>query len=130
MSIRARRVRSPGNTVVIAGALALIACAGAPTLSGPTSSPAAATRWVDSVLATLSPRDRAAQLVWPQVLADFTPDGSPGWERVAQLVGTHHVGGFVLSVGSPTETGAKVNALQRLSPVPLLFGADYEAGAG
>jgi len=115
---------------VIAGALALIACAGAPTLSGPTSSPAAATRWVDSVLATLSPRDRAAQLVWPQVLADFTPDGSPGWERVAQLVGTHHVGGFVLSVGSPTETGAKVNALQRLSPVPLLFGADYEAGAG
>lgn len=107
-----------------------MACAGAPTLSGPAPSPAAATHWVDSVLATLSPRDRAAQLVWPQVLADFTPDGSPGWERVSQLVGTQHVGGFVLSVGSPSETGAKINALQQLSPVPLLFGADYEGGAG
>jgi beta-N-acetylhexosaminidase len=86
--------------------------------------------WADSVLNSLSPRDRAAQLVWPQVLADYTPEQTPGWERVTQLVGVEHVGGFVLSVGSPIETAAKINAMQRMSSVPLIFGADYEAGAG
>ncbi|HEU4995724.1 MAG TPA: glycoside hydrolase family 3 N-terminal domain-containing protein [Gemmatimonadaceae bacterium] len=82
------------------------------------------------MIASLSPRDRAAQLVWPQLLADYAPDGSDSWERVATLVSREHVGGFVMSIGSPIETAAKINELQRLSPVPLLFGSDYEAGAG
>jgi beta-N-acetylhexosaminidase len=86
--------------------------------------------WVDSVLASLSPRDRAAQLVWPQIFADYTPDGSVSWERARQLIGTEHVGGFVISIGSPMETALKLNAMQRMSAVPLLIGADYEAGAG
>ena len=90
----------------------------------------AAARWADSVLATLGPRDRAAQMVWPQVFGDFAPDESGGWDRVAQLIGKEHVGGFVMSIGSPVETATKINAMQRISPVPLLIGADYEAGAG
>ena len=90
----------------------------------------AAARWADSVLATLGPRDRAAQMVWPQVFGDFAPDESAGWDRVAQLIGKEHVGGFVMSIGSPVETATKINAMQRISPVPLLIGADYEAGAG
>jgi len=88
------------------------------------------TGWVDSVLATLSPRDRAAQLVWPQVFGDFVPEQTASWDRVAKLVGVEHVGGFVLSIGSPIETASKLNAMQRMSRVPLLIGADYEAGAG
>lgn len=86
--------------------------------------------WVDSVLASLSQRDRAAQLVWPQIFADYAPNGSPGWERARQLIGTEHVGGFVVSIGSPMETALKLNAMQQMSAVPLLIGADYEAGAG
>ena len=42
--------------------------------------------WVDSVLATLSPRDKAAQLVWPQLFGDYTPTSSAGWTRVEQLI--------------------------------------------
>ncbi|MEX2154815.1 MAG: glycoside hydrolase family 3 N-terminal domain-containing protein [Gemmatimonadaceae bacterium] len=97
-------------------------------------SPALSTRgaqsWADSVLSSLSPRDRAAQLVWPQVFGDYTPYQTPGWDRVSRLIMTERVGGFVMSIGSPLETAAKLNAMQRLSAVPLLIGADYEAGAG
>ncbi|MBC7791928.1 MAG: beta-N-acetylglucosaminidase, partial [Anaerolineae bacterium] len=35
-----------------------------------------------------------------------------------------------ISIGSPTEIAVKLNALQSMSSVPLLFGADLEAGAG
>ena len=82
------------------------------------------------MLATLSPRERAAQLVWPQLFGDYTPEGTGNWERVVRLVETERVGGFVMSIGSPIETAAKLNELQRRSRVPLLVGADYEAGAG
>lgn len=81
-------------------------------------------------MATLSPRERAAQLVWPQLFGDYTPAGSASWDRVLKLVQTERVGGFVMSIGSPTETATKLNELQRLSEVPLIIGADYEAGAG
>src|SRR6185312_13161730 len=84
----------------------------------------------DSVLKTLSLRDRAAQLVWPMVFGDFSPSGSPAWTRAERYVTTDHVGGIVMSVGSPTEIAAKLNAMQRRSTVPLLVGADLEFGAG
>jgi beta-N-acetylhexosaminidase len=79
-------------------------------------------------MATLSPRDKAAQLVWPQLFGDYTPATSEGWRRVAQLIAREHVGGFIMSVGSPIETAEKINEMQRLSALPLVFGADYETG--
>ena len=88
------------------------------------------TRWVDSVLATLSPRDKAAQLVWPQLFGDYTPTSSAGWTRIESLITRQHVGGFIMSIGSPIETAVKLNAMQRLSTLPLVIGADYETGAG
>ena len=92
--------------------------------------PRLAPRWADSVLATLSPRDKAAQLVWPQLFGDFTPTSSASWARVDELITTQHVGGFIMSIGSPIETAEKLNAMQRLSALPLVIGADYEYGAG
>jgi beta-N-acetylhexosaminidase len=35
-----------------------------------------------------------------------------------------------MSIGSPMEMAAKLNAFQRMSPLPLLVGADLETGAG
>jgi beta-N-acetylhexosaminidase len=35
-----------------------------------------------------------------------------------------------MSIGSPIETAEKLNAMQRLSALPLVVGADYEYGAG
>jgi beta-N-acetylhexosaminidase len=106
-----------------------VGCAGATSsvARGPTAAPDAG-RWADSVLATLSPRDRAAQLVWPQLFGDYTPTSSAGWIRVQQLIARERVGGFIMSIGSPTETAEKLNAMQRLSALPLVIGADYETG--
>lgn len=117
--------RPPGCRRGIA-VLALItaACSAGPT---PAPRPSAAT-WTDSVLATMSARDKAAQLVWPQLFGDYTPESSASWQRVEELITRQHVGGFIMSIGSPIETAVKINAMQRLSPLPLVLGADYETG--
>ena len=102
----------------------------------PSSSPLPASRfplpsnWSDSVLATLSARDKAAQLVWPQLYGDYAPTSSAGWTRINDLIASQHVGGFIMSIGSPIETAEKLNQMQRLSALPLVIGADYEYGAG
>lgn len=86
--------------------------------------------WADSVLRTLSLREKVAQLVWPWILGDYVAEGSAEWQRLARFVREERVGGFIVSVGSPTDVALKVNALQRLSTVPLLLSADLETGAG
>lgn len=75
-------------------------------------------------------REKAAQMVWPTVLGDYTNLDSPQWKRVSREITQDKVGGYTVSVGSPTEIAAKLNAMQRLSEVPLLVGADLEFGAG
>lgn len=87
-------------------------------------------QWTDSVLASLTLREKAAQIVWPFVLGDYVSGDSPQWRRLTQHVQQEKVGGFIISVGSPTEVAAKLNALQSMSKLPLLFAADLEAGAG
>ncbi|HKN66587.1 MAG TPA: glycoside hydrolase family 3 protein [Gemmatimonadaceae bacterium] len=121
-------------------ALAWAACARQNATQAPSPSATPAERavahgprfasWSDSVLASLSPHDKAAQLVWPMVFGDFTPVGSPGWARAQGYVSTDHVGGLVMSVGGPIEIAEKLNAMQRLSNVPLIVGADLEFGTG
>ena len=134
MWTRARRVRSAGNRGglwALGFELALLAaatgCAHSPAPQSPEPQSAV---WADSVLATLTPRERAAQLVWPQLFGDFTADSSVAWQRLERMVRAERVGGFVMSIGSPIETAAKLNALQAMSRVPILVGADYEDGAG
>jgi beta-N-acetylhexosaminidase len=126
--VNVRRVHTGAVVVALA---ALGACA---TMSSGTTAAIAATAsngsWVDSVMATLSPRDKAAQLVWPQVFGDYTPTSTAAWTRVEQLIRQEHVGGFIVSIGSPIETADKLNVMQRLSTLPLVIGADYETGAG
>ncbi len=87
-------------------------------------------KWADSVLATLSLREKAAQLVWPVTLGDFVPSDTRAWLQLSKWVTEDKVGGFIVSVGSPTEVASKINRLQALSRTPLIIGADYEAGAG
>jgi beta-N-acetylhexosaminidase len=87
-------------------------------------------RWTDSVLASMTLREKAAQIVWPSLYGDYTSGDSPQWRRLTQYIQQEKVGGFTISVGSPIEVAAKLNALQSMSKIPLLFGADLEAGAG
>ncbi|HXD47691.1 MAG TPA: glycoside hydrolase family 3 N-terminal domain-containing protein [Gemmatimonadaceae bacterium] len=104
----------------------MLAAACAPRV--PSTSPSPNGDWVDSLMASMSPRDKAAQLVWPQIFGDYTPASSASWQRVDELITGQHVGGFIMSIGSPIETAEKINTMQRLSALPLVFGADYETG--
>ena len=123
-------VSAPLRTAAALAAALSLGCAGAAsTVARSSGATPGAQQWADSVLASMSPRDRAAQLVWPQLFGDYTPTSSPGWIRVQQLIAREHVGGFIMSIGSPTETAEKLNAMQRLSVLPLVVGADYETGA-
>jgi beta-N-acetylhexosaminidase len=116
--------------IILFGVFASLACASTSTTSGVGQAPVAGRDWADSVLATLSLRDKAAQMVWPTVLGDYTSGDSPQWQHLTEFIRKEKVGGFTISVGSPTEVASKLNALQEMSEVPLVFGADLEAGAG
>ncbi|HEX6574556.1 MAG TPA: glycoside hydrolase family 3 N-terminal domain-containing protein [Gemmatimonadaceae bacterium] len=117
---------------IFVGALVIAGCASASTTTttAGVQAPSARRDWADSVLATLSLRDKAAQMVWPTVLGDYTSGDSPQWQHLTEYIKKEKVGGFTISVGSPTEVAAKLNALQEMSSIPLVFGADLEAGAG
>lgn len=86
--------------------------------------------WVDSVMRTLTLRDKVAQMVWPSTWGDYAATNSSQWKNLSKLVREEKVGGFTMSVGSPTEIATKINALQEMSGIPLIFGADFETGAG
>jgi beta-N-acetylhexosaminidase len=91
--------------------------------------PASDVRWADSVLATLSLRDKAAQMIWPWVLGDYTAVDNPAWLRIERLIHDQKLGGVIVSVGGPIDIAVKTNALQRAAALPLLVGADLETGA-
>ena len=86
--------------------------------------------WAVRTLESLTLEEKVSQLMMPFLLGDFAPEGSSAARRARAFVETHQVGGIIVSVGSPTEVAAKLNWLQRLSDLPLLVGADLEAGAG
>jgi beta-N-acetylhexosaminidase len=78
----------------------------------------------------MSLRQKVAQMVWPFMLGDYAATDAASWTQLERLVTQEQVGGFIVSVGSPLDIATKINALQRVSRVPLLFSADFETGAG
>ncbi|MDF1506226.1 glycoside hydrolase family 3 N-terminal domain-containing protein, partial [Roseisolibacter sp. H3M3-2] len=91
--------------------------------------------WVDRTLAQLPLRDRVAQLVSVWVLGDYVNAEDPTFVRIRDWIAREHVGGVIMSLGSPLEVAAKVNSMQRLAlatpaKVPLLVSSDLEPGLG
>ncbi len=91
---------------------------------------AAARRWVDSTLPTLTPRARAAQLVHVWLVGDYESSSDSAFAETARWVRDDGIGGILMSVGSPIEVAAKLNALQSMARVPLLVGCDVEPSIG
>ena len=87
-------------------------------------------RWIDSTLATLSLRDRVGQMVMVWVLGDYTSNGDSSFAEVRRWIQQDHIGGVSMSLGTPIEVAAKINAMQRISRVPLIASADLEPGLG
>jgi beta-N-acetylhexosaminidase len=122
------------KNIVVLAATVVAACAPSAT-GGSGQAPAPlkgqkTSEWVETALKGLTLREKAAQMVWPTLLGDYTSGDSPQWQHLTDYIKNEKVGGFTISVGSPTEVASKLNALQEMSAIPLVFGADLEAGAG
>ncbi|MGB9610074.1 MAG: glycoside hydrolase family 3 protein, partial [Bryobacteraceae bacterium] len=93
-----------------------------------------ARRW----LASLTPAERAAQLVMVPFYGDAPNPKSPEYQALAALVKDLRVGGLivlnrvregVVERADPYQMAAFLNRMQRLARVPLLVGGDFERGA-
>src|SRR5919106_3141540 len=82
--------------------------------------------WVDSTLASLSLRERAAQMVMFWTLGDYTSVDDSTFAEVVRWVEREGVGGVTMSLGTPIEVADKLNVLQRRARVPLIVAADLE----
>ena len=137
-----RRV-TVGCAVVLAASTALGAARPAP----------AAGRWVRRTLQRMSLDEKAAQLVVPGLNGVFTPTDSAAFEKLERLARQGRVGGFHVFGGSealppvllnpvygssgsratkadPLAVAVLLDRLQKAAPLPLLFTADFEGGAG
>ncbi|MEO5797921.1 MAG: glycoside hydrolase family 3 N-terminal domain-containing protein [Gemmatimonadales bacterium] len=83
---------------------------------------------VAALLASLTVRQKVAQLVMPWLLGDYVASDDPTMRRAQMWVDSLQVGGIIISTGTPYDIAAKLNALQRLAPLPLLVSADFEGG--
>ncbi len=103
----------------------------APAAAGPLRPLAAAdSQWVETTLASLTLRQKAGQMLMPWTGGDYVALDSPEFDRLREWVERNGVGGLILSIGLPHSYAAKLNALQKLSKVPLLVAADMESGPG
>jgi beta-N-acetylhexosaminidase len=121
--------RAVRRTTFGALAIAVAACATGSGQASTVRSTTSDVAWADSVLRTLSLRDKAAQMVWPWILGDYTAVDNAAWTRVERMIREQKLGGAIISVGGPIDIAVKTNALQRAAGLPLLIGADLETGA-
>jgi len=85
---------------------------------------------VDSLMLKLTVREKVEQLIMPWLMGDYAAFDSREFDRIAYWVDSLKLGGIIISVGSPMDATAKLNALQQRSSVPLLIAADLEWGSG
>jgi beta-N-acetylhexosaminidase len=83
---------------------------------------------VDGLLAELSLRDKVAQVVMPWIAGTYAAFDDQAFRQMQTWVDSLHIGGLLVSVGSPFDVAAKLNRLQEGSRLPLLIGSDLEAG--
>jgi beta-N-acetylhexosaminidase len=83
---------------------------------------------VARLLRSLPLRDRIAQLIMPWIPGTYNAFDDSTFSQVIGWVDTLHVGGIVVSIGSPVDIAAKLNFLQRRSRLPLLITSDLEGG--
>ncbi len=83
---------------------------------------------VDQLLGSLSVADKIAQLVMPWIAGTYAAFDDEAFARMQYWVDSLHVGGLLVSIGSPLDVAAKLNRLQESSQLPLLIGSDLEAG--
>lgn len=81
------------------------------------------------LLASLTNREKIAQLVMPWITGSYVSYDDTAFTSVQRWVDSLHVGGIIVSIGSPMDVAAKLNRLQRIAPLPLLIASDLESGS-
>src|SRR5438128_5457267 len=128
-----QRERMPAHRLLVVAAV--LGCAGGQAVRR-TAEPLSrlpspvATVSVDSLLAHLTVRQQVGQLVIPWLSGSYTALDDSLFQIAARWADSLEVGGLIISVGSPFDIAAKLNALQQRSRLPLLVSADLEWGAG
>jgi len=97
-----------------------------PNIGGPLG--AAERAWVDRTLEGLSLRQLIGQLVIEWIPGGYVTPSSSSFEPLRAWVVEDQIGGVSPSIGTPHAYVSKLNALQRLAPIPLLVTADFENG--
>ena len=87
-----------------------------------------ASTWVDGTLASLSLRERIAQLVVPWIPGAYASSSDASFRTLERWVAEEGIGGVVISIGSPHSYASLLNRLQDAARVPLLVTADFENG--
>jgi beta-N-acetylhexosaminidase len=113
--------------------VALCACGGGPAIPAlpqpePFRPEVRAVPEVDDLIGALSVRDKIAQLVVPWIPGTYAAYDAEAFARMQLWVDSLHVGGLIVSVGSPLDIAAKLNRLQERSALPLLIASDLEGG--
>jgi beta-N-acetylhexosaminidase len=122
--------------LVLAG-LAMASPAKAKKSDAGAGSDSTGVRWADRTLRKMSLEEKVGQLfmVWARV--EFMNPTGPDYARLRDEMQTYHLGSFgitssvesgLLVKDSPLDAAALTNQLQRDSPLPLLFAADFERG--
>jgi beta-N-acetylhexosaminidase len=81
------------------------------------------------LLDSLPVRAKVAQLVMPWIAGSYAAFDDAAFLRAQGWVDSLEVGGIIVSIGSPLDIAAKLNALQRSSRLPLLIASDLEGGS-
>ena len=83
--------------------------------------------WADSVLRSLSPEQRIAQLLIIRAHSNLGPDHV---NKVSALIQRYNVGGLCFFQGGPVRQAQLTNQYQQLAKTPLLISIDAEWGLG
>ncbi|MFO8146003.1 MAG: glycoside hydrolase family 3 protein [Gillisia sp.] len=83
--------------------------------------------WIDSIMETLSPDERIAQLI---MVAAFSNRDETHKEEILKLINEQKIGGVIFFQGGPVRQANLMNEYQAASKVPLLGAIDAEWGLG
>lgn len=103
---------------------ALFFCLKAEAAVVPFDTPESA-RWADSVLATLSPAERIAQMF---MVSSWSNKDSAHIREIRKLIEDWGIGGVIFFQGGPVRQALLTNDYQQRSKIPLLIGIDGEWG--
>jgi beta-N-acetylhexosaminidase len=120
-AVRISTTRSASRKVVVAPKKA-VAPARPPAFLRYLHSP-----WVDSLMRTLTPRQRVAQLF---MVAAYSNKPAIYQDSISTLIKNYGIGGLIFFQGGPVRQARLLNRFQAQSPVPLLVAMDGEWGAG